>query len=161
TRLTGRGLWVDCFCFGLSPGKVAAMFLILTLMLIFLVILCWIVRRSVAALEEKYWPTTTEAEQRGLKQILPGHGTYGYARVDAAEMATRQFWLGQLVQKRDRLEDKHASWLAFADKFNGFVNRLREWKGRKLPYTMGVLDVSGALYLIDYFGVGQYINFQN
>jgi hypothetical protein len=26
---------------------------------------------------------------------------------------------------------------------------------------MGALDVSGALYLIDYFGVGHYINFQN
>ena len=137
------------------------MILIYTLMLIFLGILGWLINRRVAALEKKYTRTANDAEKLVLKQTMLRQGNSGNVKIDAAENAKRQFLLGQLVQKRDRLEDKHASWLAFADKFNGFVNRLREWKGRKLPYTMGVLDVSGALYLIDYFGVGQYINFQN
>src|SRR5262249_15241722 len=137
------------------------MILIYTLMLMFLGTISFFIGRRVAGLEKKYTRTAAEAEKLVLKQTMLRQGNSGNAKVDAAENAKRQFLLGQLGQKRDRLEDKHASWQAFADKFNGFVARLREWKGRKLPYTMGVLDVSAALYLIDYFGVGQYINFQN
>jgi len=137
------------------------MILIYTLMLMFLGTISFFIGRRVAGLEKKYTRTAAEAEKLVLKQTMLRQGNSGNAKVDAAENAKRQFLLGQLVQKRDRLEDKHASWQAFADKFNGFVARLREWKGRKLPYTMGALDVSAALYLIDYFGVGQYINFQN
>jgi hypothetical protein len=137
------------------------MILLYTFMLIFLGIISFLINRRVASLEKKYTRTAAEADKLVLKQTMLRQGNSGNAKLDAAENAKRQFLLGQLVQKRDRLEDKHASWLAFADKFTGMVTRLRDWKGRKLPYTMGVLDVSGALYLIDYFGVGQYINFQN
>lgn len=137
------------------------MILIYTLMLMFLGTISFLIGRRVASLEKKYARTAAEAEKLVLKQTMLRQGNSGNAKLDAAENAKRTFLLGQLVQKRDRLEDKQASWQAFADKFNGLVARLRDWKGRKLPYTMGVLDVSGALYLIDYFGVGQYINFQN
>ena len=35
------------------------------------------------------------------------------------------------------------------------VTALRQWKGRKLPYTLGALDVWLAMYLIDRYGIGQ------
>jgi hypothetical protein len=38
---------------------------------------------------------------------------------------------------------------------------VRHWKGRKLPYTFGVLDVAAVLCLIDYLGVGQVVSVGN
>jgi hypothetical protein len=134
------------------------MILIYTFLLIVLGIIGFLINRRVAALEKKYSRTAEEADKLLLKSTLRG-GTN--SKLETAETAKRQFVLGQLMHKRDSLEAKYASWQSFADKFGRMQNRLREWKGRKLPYTMGVLDVSGALYMIDYFGVGQYVSFQH
>jgi hypothetical protein len=136
------------------------MILIYTFVLIVLGVIGFLINRRVVALEKKYTKTAGEAEKVLLKQTMLRQGNSN-SKLDTAESAKRQFQLGQLVQKRDFLEDKHLAWQSFADRYGRWVNRLREWKGRKLPYTMGALDVSGALYLIDYFGVGHYINIQN
>ena len=136
------------------------MILLYTFLLIVLGTIGFLINRRVAALEKKFSRTASDADKLLLKQTVmrPGNSN---SRFDTAENAKRQFQLGQLVQKRDHLEGKHLSWQAFAERYDRWLTRLREWKGRKLPYTMGALDVSGALYLIDYFGVGQYINVQN
>jgi hypothetical protein len=136
------------------------MILIYTFLLIVLGTIGFLINRRVAALEKKYTRTAIDADKLLLKQtaLRPGNSN---SKLDTAEGAKRQYQLGQLVQKRDYLEAKHLSWQIFANRFDRWVARLRDWKGRKLPYTMGALDVSGALYLIDYFGVGQYVSFQN
>ena len=41
---------------------------------------------------------------------------------------------------------------------SGWVTAVRNWKGRKLSYTLGVLDVASLFYLLDYLGMGQYAN---
>ena len=38
------------------------------------------------------------------------------------------------------------------------MTRVRNWKGKKLPYTFGVVDVWFLLSLIDYLGVGAYLS---
>ena len=45
-------------------------------------------------------------------------------------------------------------WRDRADKLGRFVTALRTWKGQKLPYTLGAIDVWLVLYIIDRFGVG-------
>jgi len=56
------------------------------------------------------------------------------------------------------LEGKHLAWQDLCDKLGRAIDRLRHWKGKKLPYTLGALDVWLFLYLIDYFGVSAYVS---
>lgn len=127
------------------------------LLLFALALLHWIMGRRVASLEHKYTQAAVSADSL-LRDSAnrPGNSN----KVDACLMAKRQFLLGQAVQKRDRLESKHDAWQARAEKVGTLVTAMRNWKGKKLPYTFGVLDVSFVLYLLDILGLGQYVTAQ-
>jgi len=150
------------------------MILLYTLLLFVLVAAKFLINRRVAQLEKKYIRTADEADHL-LAEGLPRDGVrfepltvagvavqkktaVKEARPDPAQSAKRQFQLGLLVQKRDRLEEQHLTWERRSDRINALVERVRAWKGRKLPYTLGVLDVSTVMYLIDRFGLGEYLN---
>jgi hypothetical protein len=79
-------------------------------------------------------------------------------RQDLVLTAKRYYALGQVAQKRDRVEARYVAWQRLSEKLERLVARVRAWKGRKLPYTCGVLDVATALWLADYFGAGQYVS---
>ena len=64
------------------------------------------------------------------------------------------------MQKRDRLEERHEVWQARAERLGRFIEGIRDWKGKKLPYTMGVMDVACVLAALDYFGLNQYVSVQ-
>jgi hypothetical protein len=106
-------------------------------------------------LERKYCRAATEAD-RLLREPMFKEGNR--AGLDPYKVAKRQFVLGQVVHKRDRWEAKYSAWQEFAEKFGRFVAGVRNWKGKKLPYTFGVLDVSFVLYLIDYLGFGEFVS---
>ena len=78
--------------------------------------------------------------------------------INQAKAAQRQYLLGLLVQKKERLAAKHFVWQNLCDKLGRAIDRLRHWKGKKLPCTLGALDVWLFLYLIDYFGVSAYVS---
>ena len=80
---------------------------------------------------------------------------------DPCVSAKRAFQLGQLVQRRDHVEAKYFAWQNWRDRLTRWVNSVRDWQGKKLPYTLGVVDVSMLLYAIDYLGVGEYVSAQN
>ena len=126
-----------------------------SLLLILLVGTHFLLRRRVAALEKKYARVAKEADEL-LRQPIYREGNSN--RLDPFLTAKRQFQLGQLAARRDRVEARYAAWQDFTDRFGKFLVRVRHWKGRKLPYTFGVLDFAGALALIDYFGAGHYVN---
>jgi len=49
--------------------------------------------------------------------------------------------------------------LSSSERFTGWLATVRAWKGRKLPYTLGALDVWLLLYFIDYqLGAGEYLS---
>ena len=75
------------------------------------------------------------------------------ARPDALLTAKRQYELGRLVQVRDRLEEKHDKWEARAGHYRNLKHRLRNCKGRFLPYVLGVVDVVGAFLVLSVFGI--------
>lgn len=114
-----------------------------------------LIDRRAARLERKYERTAKDAD-RLLREPVFRMGNA--SKPDLCQSAKRYYQLGGVVQRRDRLEAKYAAWQARADRLGAWVTRLRAWKGVKLPYTFGALDVSCLLYAIDYFGASQYVN---
>jgi hypothetical protein len=106
----------------------------------------------VKALERRYARVAKEADTL-VKQ--PAYKDGNSNRVDPYVVAKRQYLLGLLAQKRDRAEAKYAAWQVFSEKFGRFVSGVQSWKGRKLPYTFGALDVAFVLGVIDYLGFSE------
>jgi hypothetical protein len=106
---------------------------------------------------ERRYARAALAAEKLLRAPEPKAGN-GNRAADAAAAAKRQYQLGMLVQRRDALEARHAFWQALADRLGGWVAAVRTWRGRKLPYTAGVLDVWMLLVLLDYLGAGDYLN---
>jgi hypothetical protein len=103
-----------------------------TVLLAVLGMLKVIVSRRAAGLEKRYTRVAGEVGKRAHEAgFKPGNGS---SREDfAAQSAKRQYELGQLVSKRDRLEAKHFFWQSWADRLTRLVDRVRNWKGKKLP----------------------------
>ena len=133
------------------------MIFLYTLVLLLLGSAYFLCKRRVASLEKKYTRVAKEADAL-VRQPSYREGNSGRLAADPYSLAKRQYQLGVLAQKRDRVEARYASWQDFTDRFGKFLVRVRHWKGRKLPYTFGALDVATTLALIDYFGAGQYLN---
>lgn len=131
------------------------MIFLYTLLVVLLGTAHFLVKRRVAALEKKYARAAKEADTL-LRQSNVRDGNSN--RLDPCQAAKRQFLLGQAAQKRDRVEAKYSAWQHASERTGKLVARLKNWKGKKLPYTLGVLDVAGALALVDYLGFGQYAN---
>lgn len=130
------------------------MILLYSFVLLILGVILFVVNRRVLTLERRYGKTALAAELLARQTTLKG-GTGD--RPDAVESAKHLLVLGQLAQKRDRVESKWQAWQRRADKLNKLVATLKQWKGQKLPYTFGAIDVTGAMYLIDRYGVAPYI----
>lgn len=123
-----------------------------TLLLLFLGALQVLIDRRAARLERKYARAARAADQLAREPLYKGGNT---SRPDPTVAAKRQYQLGVLAQKRDQLEARHETWQTARDKVTALVAGIRAWKGRKLPYTLGVLDFGFVLYLIDTLGSGQ------
>jgi hypothetical protein len=131
------------------------MIFVYTVALVLLGAAHFLVRRRALALEKKFARVSKQADEL-LRQSTYRDGNSN--RLDPYLAAKRQYRLAVLADQRDRLEDRYITWKARDEKLYKLKLRLRSWKGRKLPYTLGVLDVAGTLALIDYLGAGQYVN---
>lgn len=128
------------------------MIFLYTLLLIVLGILKFLVQRRAAFLEWRH-ARLSRAVAGLLNQAIFKEGNS--SKPDPCQLARRQYLLGLMVQRRERLENKLFAWLGMAEKLAGAVDGWRKWKGKKLPYTLGVIDVWLFLYLVDYFGAGE------
>ena len=118
----------------------------------------WLWAKRAAALERKYSRFSTQLMDLAREPARkPGNGNPTEASLAYAK---RHFELGRLVQKRDALEGRYLSWQSMADRLGRWLEALRTWKGQKLPYTLGALDVWLLLSLIDLLGFGQVVNAQ-
>ena len=131
------------------------MIFLYTALLLLVGVAHFLIKRRVAALEKKYSRIVKDADDL-LRQSNYRDGNSN--RQDPYQSAKRQYQLALLAQKRDRMESSYSTWHRRSERVGKFRHRLRAWKGRKLPYTFGVLDVAGAMYLIDYLGAGHYVN---
>lgn len=129
------------------------MIFLYTTLLVFLGVLKFLATRRARSLERKYVKVASTAG----KLVRDGSLREGNSsRADPCLHARRQYELGQLVQKRERLEVKHNTWQARSERLGRVVRAMQNWRGRKLPYTFGVLDVATTLYAIDALGFEQY-----
>lgn len=131
------------------------MILLYTALLLLVGVAYFVMKRRVAALEKKYSRVIKEADDL-LRQSSHRDGNSN--RQDPYQSAKRQYQLAMLAQKRDRMESRFSKCHSRAERLGKLRQRMRAWKGRKLPYTFGALDVATTLGLIDYFGAGQYVN---
>jgi hypothetical protein len=129
------------------------MLLLYTLLLLLFGVAKFLIARRVASLERRFSRIARQTDKLVRESPFREGNS---ARADPFQVAKRQYQLGLLAQKRERLEEKHISWQRFAKKFGNFVDGVRNWKGKKLPYTFGVLDVMLLLSLIDYLALGEY-----
>lgn len=131
------------------------MIFLYTALLLLVGVVYFLVQRRVAALEKKYTRIVKEADAL-LRQGNYREGNSN--RQDPYQVAKRQYKLAMLAEKRDRLETGYLSWHQRSERLGKLRQRLSVWKGRKLPYTFGAIDVACAMSLIDYLGAGQYLN---
>src|SRR5262245_23944169 len=131
------------------------MILLYTLLLLALGVVKWLIARRAASLERKY----TRAATLVLKLVSDANVKPGNAsKFDVATNAKHLLEIGVLASRRDRLEAKCIAWRGWADKAAGALSALRTWKGKKLPYTVGAIDVWLVLYAIDRFGLGDAVS---
>jgi hypothetical protein len=128
------------------------MIFLYTLLLLLLGVTRFVVMRRAGALERKFTRMALAADKLAREPFKPGNGN----KWEVCQAAKRQYQLGILVQKRDRLEARHHFWDALADKLTRWKTALSNWKGKKLPYTLGVVDVALVLYALDRLGLGEY-----
>lgn len=131
------------------------MIFVYTSLLLVLGVTHFLFKRRAASLEKKYVKIAKEADAL-LRQNPYRDGNSN--RADPYQNAKRQLQLGLLAQKKERVEARYTTWQSRSEKFGAFLNGLRNWKGKKLPYTFGVLDVAMTLALVDYLGMGEYLN---
>jgi hypothetical protein len=115
----------------------------------------FLIDRRVASLEKKYIRVAKDADAL-VKQSTFRDGNN--SRIDPYVTAKRQYQIGVLAQKRDRVEAKYTAWQKTAERFGRCVANLRSWKGKTLPYTFGAVDVIVILGVIDYLGFAQHVS---
>jgi hypothetical protein len=131
------------------------MIFLYSLLLILLGAIKFLVDRRAAFLSWRY-ARASSAVDGMLREPIFKEGNSNKA--NPCKIAQRQFLLGLMVQKKERLEAKHFTWSSWSDRLGRFIDRLRNWKGKKLPYTLGALDVWLLLYLIDHLGVSEHVS---
>ena len=134
------------------------MILLYTGLLLLLGVAKFLVGRRAARLQTRYARLAQEVSKLASEPLYKEGNS---RRPDMYQTARNQYQLGQLILRKDRLEDRYCRWLGRSERLAKWYTAVRHWKGRKLPYTFGVLDVAGALALIDYLGVGQVVNVRN
>ena len=134
------------------------MIFLYTFLLLILAAVKFLFQRRAAYLAWRYSRATLGVEKL-LHDPLFREGNSN--RVNQARAAQRQYLLGQMVQKKERLESKNYFWQNMSDKLARALDKLRNWKGKKLPYTLGALDVWLLFYLLDQFGVADYVSPRN
>ncbi len=131
------------------------MILLYTLLLFLLGLVKLLVSWRARTLERKFMRVAAAVDKM-LREpdFKPGNSN----KADPCMVAKRTVALGELVQKRDRVEANYFAWQRWTDRLKGWMRAARDWKGKKLPYTLGAVDVWMLLCLIDYCGVGEYVS---
>jgi hypothetical protein len=131
------------------------MILLYTAVLLLLGAITMIVKLRARGLENKYASVARAVEQLARQpEIKPGNSN----KVDPCQSAKRAYQLGQLVAVRDRVEAKHFAWQRWAERLAHWQQAVHAWRGVKLPYTLGALDVWLLFGLIDHMGAGEYLS---
>ena len=133
------------------------MILVYALLLLLLVVARYVIGRRVASLERKYIKVARTTDELFRAQPpRPGNGS----KPDPYAAARQAYLLGRAVERRERVEARYCAWQKFAERFGARVAQVHGWKGRKLPYLVGALDVLLVLGTLDYLGYREQLSAQ-
>jgi hypothetical protein len=133
------------------------MILAYALLILLLVVARFVIMRRVASLERKYVRVARSTDELLKAQPMrPGNAS----KPDPYATARQAYLLGQAVERRERIEGRYCAWQKFAERFTNLVSAVRGWKGRKLPYVVGALDVLLVLGALDYLGYREHLSAQ-
>jgi hypothetical protein len=131
------------------------MILLYTAVVLLLGAVTMIVKLRAKGLEHKFAGVAKTVDQLARQpESKPGNSN----KLDLCQSAKRSYQLGQLVAVRDRVEVKHYAWQRWAERLVRWQKAVHDWRGVKLPYTLGALDVWLLLCLIDHCGAGEYLS---
>jgi hypothetical protein len=120
-----------------------------------LVLLCslkFLVQRRTASLGRRY----SALAQKVQSMLATAHKAASTHKADLCQLAIQHYELGLLAKKRDRLESRTFAWQSWSERLSRWVRGLRDWKGRTLPYLVGVVDVCLVLGVIEFLGMSEY-----
>jgi hypothetical protein len=120
------------------------MILLYALAALLLGLSAFVTGRRARALEHKFIRAANQADALAKEMSYRGGNN---SAADPLRTARRQFELGRMVQARDRLETKYDTWEARAEKYRKLRDRLRNCRGRFVPYVFGVIDVVAVVAL--------------
>jgi len=110
--------------------------------------------RRATALEHKYVRLAKEVNAMPRESYFKEGNS---SRHDPFQAAKRQYLLGVLVEKKDRLEARHHRWAQRVEGVTGLIHRLQSWKGRLVPYALGAIDVMTSVCMFDYVNQGDFV----
>ncbi len=125
------------------------MFLYLLLLLLLLFARVFVGARA-KRLEKKYARAANMAREL-LTQPIYKQGNS--SKPDPTVHAKQQFLLGQVVEKRDRIEARYLTWQARSEALGKLLVRFRNWKGRIVPYLGGIVDVAVVVVVLSMLGM--------
>ena len=126
------------------------MILLYALVVLLLGLAAFVTGRRARTMERKFIRAAAQADALAKEMNYRGGNN---SSPDPLRIAKRQFELGRLVQARDRLETKYDTWEGRAETCRKLRYRLRNCRGRFLPYVFGVIDVVGVFALATVFGI--------
>lgn len=126
------------------------MILLYTLSLLSLGLVGGLLAWRARALERRFGRLSLAVLRLAEPQARPGN-----QKIDVCADARRTYELGRLVQQRDALLARWLKRQKRTEAVTGWLQALRSWKGRKLPYTFGAVDIWILLTLVDQVGLSQ------
>jgi len=130
------------------------MIVLYTSLTVLLAVMSFVFKRRASALEKRFVRISRQADDLIRQPYRAGNSN----RADACDAARRQYQLALVATRRERVEKQYNRWQSRAERVAKWLSALRRWKGRKLPYTLGALDVMGLMALIDYCGADRYVS---
>jgi hypothetical protein len=109
-----------------------------------------LVRWRVARLEKRYARVAAEADALLKASSYRGGNCH---RPDPLAAARQQYDLAEIARKRDRVEGRYTAWQGRSERLAYFRGRLRGYRGKLVPYVVGLLDLSGVVVLLNNLGV--------
>jgi hypothetical protein len=120
-------------------------------LLALLAVLHVLLRWRASGLEQRYIQVSAEADAL-LKQASTKGGNTN--KPDPYQAARQQYELALVVMRRDDVERAYMWWQGAAERFGSWVSGLLSYKGRVLPYLMGVVDVAAVVFVLAWLKLG-------
>lgn len=126
------------------------MMILYLFLLLILVLARLFVAGRVARLEKRFVRAAQTARELLAQPVWkPGNSN----KTDACAHAKHQYLLGEVTAQRDHAEARYLAWQGRADRLTRLASRIREWKGRKVPYMVGAIDAVLLLAVLGLLGV--------